>query len=948
MGPVWPLIQRQVEFDAITASLTTRSGGCGVVLTGDPGVGKTTLARFATESLPREVKWVAGTESARSIPLGVFAHLVGASTSRDPVAFLSAARQALLDDGHSGDVVIGVDDAHLLDQLSATFLHQLALDRAVHIVATVRNGETVPDAITSLWKDGHLLRLELAPFSREQSIELIESVLDGPLEGLSADMIWEASGGNALFVRHLVEGALEAGTLRRSGGVWQLRGRAAITSELASLLEHRIDQIPHDVLQALQLLTFCEPLDLDILGQLAGEDAVEEAERRGLVRIVEDGHRLDVRYTHPLFGEVIRRRVGRAAGRRLRGQLVEALSSRAVVGSSNRIRLAELALDSDRSVEPDLLVNAAEDAIGLANVPLGERLARAALDQTGSFEAADLLARALLWQGHATEAESLLLSFSPDSLDQVQLVRWGTSRIANLFWASGESEKADEVLAVLREKVTHPSLVPIIEGIGSVCAVFENRPEEAAAAAKAILAADRVLPWAIEWAYFGGGLSLALMGRGGQVPELAARSAAVADQIDGLLRFPAAHGEILALTLTGQFAAAQRQAEEYLSLASSGRYVAWGLANILVGTVELARGRFTDAAGRLEQAIAALNVGDTADAISWSFPAYIVLGQAYAELGRIHEADGIITAAQARNGRHVAVFGPQLMMSQAWLAAARGETSRAVDLSRSAAECACKSGQFGIEAVALHLATRFGDTTTATRLAELADICDGQLVDIVARHAAAVAAGNGCGVASAAAEFERIGALPDAADAYARAAIAFTHAGDKRRSIECAAAAEALSARCDHMSSPALVEAAHPLPLTSREREVGSMVAAGLSSRQIAERLFVSVRTVEGHIYRASMKLDVTDRKGFAQAMGTTVHADRTTGVVRTWSDAEGWGVIDSDTTPGGAWTHVSNIAGSGHRSLTPGQHVTFEPEMLVGRTQDGYRYRALDVRTVE
>ena len=126
------------------------------------------------------------------------------------------------------------------------------------------------------------------------------------------------------------------------------------------------------------------------------------------------------------------------------------------------------------------------------------------------------------------------------------------------------------------------------------------------------------------------------------------------------------------------------------------------------------------------------------------------------------------------------------------------------------------------------------------------------------------------------------------------------------------------------------------------------MVAAGLSSRQIAERLFVSVRTVEGHIYRASMKLDVTDRKGFAQAMGTTVHADRTAGVVRTWSDAEGWGVIDSDTTPGGAWTHVSNIAGSGHRSLTPGQHVTFEPEMLVGRTQDGYRYRALDVRNVE
>jgi cold shock CspA family protein len=96
------------------------------------------------------------------------------------------------------------------------------------------------------------------------------------------------------------------------------------------------------------------------------------------------------------------------------------------------------------------------------------------------------------------------------------------------------------------------------------------------------------------------------------------------------------------------------------------------------------------------------------------------------------------------------------------------------------------------------------------------------------------------------------------------------------------------------------------------------------------------------------MKLDVADRNGLAEAMGTSIHADRTTGVVRTWSDTEGWGVIDSDATPGGAWTHLSNVDGSGCRSLTPGQHVTFEPETMVGRTQDGYRYRALNVRKVE
>src|SRR5262249_6857775 len=152
---------------------------------------------------------------------------------------------------------------------------------------TVRAGETVPDAITSLWKDGYLQRLYLTPFTKDQCVGLIEQALGGRVEGLSADLMWEASAGNALFVRHLVEGALEAGTLRQVRGVWQLRGRAAVTSELASLLDARIEQLPDDLGHTLQLLTFCEPLDLDTLTRLVNADAVEHAESRGLIRVVE-------------------------------------------------------------------------------------------------------------------------------------------------------------------------------------------------------------------------------------------------------------------------------------------------------------------------------------------------------------------------------------------------------------------------------------------------------------------------------------------------------------------------------------------------------------------------------------------------------------------------------------------------------------------------------------
>ena len=59
------------------------------------------------------------------------------------------------------------------------------------------------------------------------------------------------------------------------------------------------------------VLALCEPLDIDALCELAGEDAVDAAEVRGLIRIVHDGPQVNVRFSHPLFGDVMRRRVGR-------------------------------------------------------------------------------------------------------------------------------------------------------------------------------------------------------------------------------------------------------------------------------------------------------------------------------------------------------------------------------------------------------------------------------------------------------------------------------------------------------------------------------------------------------------------------------------------------------------------------------------------------------------
>ena len=835
-------------------------------------MGKTTLARSVTQSLPMRVHWVAGTESARPIPLGAFAHLVSPATSRNPTAFLAAALEAIR---RGEDSIIGVDDAHLLDPLSATLVHQLALEGSVRIVAALRTGESVPDAITSLWKDGYLKRLRVTPFTNAQCVGLVEEALGAPLEGLSADLMWEASAGNALFVRHLVEGALEAGTLRQVRGVWVLRGGIAVTSELASLLEARFQRLPEDVVHALRLLAFAEPLALDTLTVLVGADTVERAEGRGLVRVVEDPNGLDVRFNHPLFGEVIRRGLGRVCARRLKGELFRAMQQQLTGGPIQRIRLAELVLDSDVTADSDLFVAAAQDALALTNVvltnmsvgecvalgSLSERLARAAVSRGGGLVASEVLARSLLRQGNAAESDRILSAFDPAGMTEVELARWGVARIANLHWAMGDVEGANEVFELLRGRLTHPALRLVVDGVASACLLFENQLSEAVALTQDVLAAPDAPAAAVEWAVGGALLALALMGRGDEVAAVAERGHAIESKVDGLLRFLARFGEVRALALAGDFENAEARSGDIVRVFSPGQYMAWGLAKMLAGTVDVARGRFQAAVSRMEDTVAALT---SESAAPWSFPARLLLARSYCALGRVEPAAKTIANLRSLMGRHVAVFEPQLRSAEAWLAAAEGHVTGAITAALEAADLAERSGQRAIEILALHDAARFGDRSSLQRLVEVAESVSGPLATAYAAHGVGLLNCDAAAVYSAAQRFEQIGALLSAADAAAQAATLFEAAGDRCRTIDAAATADRLAVACGGIQTPALEMSSHSLPLSPREREIADMVAQGWSTREIADRLVVSTRTVEGHIYRACIKLDVSDRQGLA------------------------------------------------------------------------------------
>lgn len=858
MAQVWQIVDRPSEFGAVRSALTGNEC-CGVVLVGDAGVGKTTLARAVTESLRTQVHWVASTESSRSIPLGVFAHLVGTSASRDATALLASARESIVSQGSS---IVGVDDAHLLDELSATLLHQIAVDQSGRIIATVRAGEPVPDAVTSLWKDGYLRRIELQPFSKTQSVRLVESVVGGRLEGLSADLMWESSGGNPLFLRHLVEGSIDAGTLKKVDDVWQLRGPTAVPTGLAALLESRLDQAGPGVVKALKLLALCEPLDIDALTELAGDEVVDEAETRGLISFQRDGPMLNARFTHPLVGDVVRSKVGHATERRLKGQVVQILRRRGLESAASRIRMAQLSLDSDQAVDDELLITAAKDAIYLSNLPLGERLARTAFERTGSLQAGELLSRALLWQGKPAAADAILARFAPGDLDELQIVQWGIPRLSTLFWSMGEVERAHEVLALVNSRVHTPVLKLIIDATAAALTVHENKIAEGIAAAMTVLDDQQAPKQAVEFAAFAAGLAMPVAGRGQEFEPIAARCRAELKTTDGMIRVMVRYCDVLALTHTGQLDLADKRAAEYANFSSVGQFLAWAIAKIMAGVVATARGDFLEVVSSIEQALAALSAETS---LPWQLPGRLLLARAYAALGRTGEAERVLNDAAEHSGPSMALHEPQRLISKSWYAAAKGMERRAVELARAAADNAHQSGQFALEAEALHHATRFGDRTTAARLAALTESVYGPVVALFAQHAAGFAAGDATALDAVSAEFEKSGLLLAAADAAAQAASLHDGAGDRRRTNESGANALRLAERCGGASTPAIKAAARPLPLTPREREIAELVAAGLSNREIAEQLILSVRTVEGHVYRACFKLDVADRDELAK-----------------------------------------------------------------------------------
>jgi DNA-binding CsgD family transcriptional regulator len=361
--------------------------------------------------------------------------------------------------------------------------------------------------------------------------------------------------------------------------------------------------------------------------------------------------------------------------------------------------------------------------------------------------------------------------------------------------------------------------------------------------------------------------AVAIADRG--LPLAARDGTAVWDEL--MLSLPKCH----ALLLAGRIRESETLAEDRYAAAAD-----LGLDDNMIALWAAQRARAAVARGRLTAARDALREAVTllADRDYYQFSRYLLaeLAGIAAQTGDAAAARDWMSRSDLRRTDANRMFEPSVELCRAWTMAADGDLASAVRQARYAADLARAAGQHAIEAEALYDVARFVQPTTAVRrLSALADTLDGALAPVFADAAVALAAMDGHRLDRAAAMFHDLGLPVHAAELAGAAARAHRARGR-------AAAAE-LSLQRMSTLGPDQADARTPLlkinwaerrrGLTSREREVALMAASGLSSKTIADKMQLSVRTVSNHLAHVYAKFGVTSRAELTVLLTTATAA---------------------------------------------------------------------------
>lgn len=844
------LLGRQRLLDAAVRHLEQDGG---VVLAGLPWVGRTRLLREALTRAEGDHVMIRATRSGAAVPFGNLGP-VAPGDPDDPTGWLEDLRARL----PGPDTILAIDGAQFLDDHSALLLLQAAEGGAVRLAVSVWRSHPAPDAVTSLWTDGLLPRLEVEPVDRGTSDELVRQALGGEVEEATLLRLWDICRGYPLLIREYIAGSRAEGLLVRHEGLWVARDRPVHTPTMVDTAQQVRTGLSAAAVEALELLAVAQPLDAFVADQLIDPETLDQLERWDLFVHDEQG---DYALPAPGWAEAIEAGLTSVRRRQLITRLVAAMPAVSELAGEELVRVVCWHREAGLPVPPEQVLRGAESARDLGDVAIATELAEAALD-VDPVRARMVLADARARSGRVDEAVRLLAEVAERTPDHSTAARALVTAARLEFFRAGRPDAAVELLEDGVLRTDDPEARAIVHAELGLLHALRGELPAALDMAGPVADADRPSPLLRFAACRSATVAAMWTGHLTDARRYLSMGRAAADALEpdvpSRLAVTLEFCEPTLLMVAGRPSQAIERSEAgYEESLASGATADAGVWAVLTSLVARPAGRLGLAARRASEAIALAERDDEHGILPTAWGARSMASLTTGDLAEGRRALARLDALPRVPNAHLAVLRHHIV---AGIHALEGDVPAGARAAAAAGEEAADRGQSQWAAHLLHVAVRFGyPELVADRLAEVTAPMEGDLAPLWAEHARALLDGDPGMLERVAEAFLGIGFGLWGAEALVQAAGLHAHAGRAGRARAVRARATMLLEELPGLRTPAL-RGFGTEPLTRREREVAVLAGEGRTSREIAEQLVVSVRTVDNHLASVYRKLGIGGR----------------------------------------------------------------------------------------
>ncbi len=863
----WSSLVRQGDIEIVQAHLADPLLH-GAVILGPRGVGKTTLARNVARRIGEKTHVVNlfGTGAPSDVPYAIFPvqlARLNAIQSESPAAILGSLVEQIMQEANGRPIVLKLDELPGIDTLSMGVLMHLVLSGRAKLLVAARTIADLPEDLAWMIKDGLLAQQRLAPFSRAEVRDLLSKALDGPVAESVVVQLFSLSAGNPLVLQALVHEYMSSGALKSNDGVWVPAGPFGQFSDdvLLELVESRLARETLQVRTDIEKFSLLKEVSLAMAIQVLGAEAVTSLEERGLVVIAAD-RRKSVTFAEPYLGETIRNQMSPQQKAAYFQELASALSLDAETMSSQELLIfASWLNEAGMVMEPDVAIAAAQAALLLFDPQLALACANhVPPDHPLAVAAAQKRSRAHYAMASYGKAAAVLETFPPQVLDALtppEYASWALDLVVSLVWQPDAMPRIHKILDQVWDRVQQATGTDRAEAEKSYnLARFEvavNRGEFAKVIHDLKIASkdpsDR--SYRLNSASL---LTMALAATGHErdAVQLSETIDAEVARHNVVVRMHDWHlyGRIVALTWSGQWRRAERELQQAIEFSNSSLHYRGGALEMSLGIVYASAGMDIEAAEILLCSAAQLEVRDTYTGLEL---VYSVLACVYARLGDPDHGWRYLAMARAA-GPHVTWVNRSLAdYYQALAALALGDDGAVEQLTRLAA-AAFADGNTTPAAAILASAVTAGATDQYELLDQAAQCCQGPLASAGRLLARAAVEGSAQLALDAGEHAQEIELTELARHANELALKLAKAAGDARLQREAKNRLRGVASDGQQELAPGVV------PLTPRELQVARLAIRGMGNRDIATKIGVSVRTVEGHLYQVFAKLGITSR----------------------------------------------------------------------------------------